>query len=33
MTIGSERENGFVFEMFAKDKTNASHPGKIFIVN
>jgi len=27
VTIESERENQFVFEMFAKDKTNANDPG------
>ena len=27
VTIQSEQENQFVFEMFAKDKTNANDPG------
>ena len=33
MTIKSERENQFVFEMFAKDKTNANDPGSNLLLN
>ena len=31
VTIESERENQFVFEMFAKDKTNANAPGSNYL--
>ena len=33
MTIESERENKFVFEMFVRDKTNAKDAGKNSPVN